>query len=114
MGEDEWVPPTNSEIVRERLGEAIREERVRLGLSRAQLAKRLGYSPQRIWTIEAGLSDPKISTLLHIAEALDSSLSDLVSRTEPGTPPARPSLVDPVPKVLVGVLAHIALQGTIP
>ncbi len=44
--------------------------RLRHGLSQAQLAERIGTSQSRLSRIEAGLDDPRHSTLLKLVDAL--------------------------------------------
>jgi DNA-binding XRE family transcriptional regulator len=44
--------------------------RLRHGLSQAQLAKRVGTSQSRLSRIEAGMDDPRLSTLEKLAAAL--------------------------------------------
>lgn len=48
-------------------------------MSQAELARRIGSSQSRLSRIEAGLDDPRRSTLLKLSEALGETL-DVVSR----------------------------------
>ena len=47
------------------------------GLSQAELARRIGTSQSRLSRIEAGLDDPRYSTLTKIAAALGIDLNTL-------------------------------------
>ena len=63
---------------RKRLGEAIRLERTRQGLSQDRLAKMSGTSQTWVSQVEQGERNIKFDSLCKIAEALDVELSDLV------------------------------------
>jgi len=52
------------------LGQGIRAERKKLGWTIAQLAQQVGLTPQAIGMIERGESDPSLSSLRRIADAL--------------------------------------------
>ena len=52
------------------LGVGIRAERLRQGLTLAQLAERAGLSPSALSQIERGVTDPSIGSLRRIATAL--------------------------------------------
>ena len=62
------------------LGQYLREAREKKGLSVRQLAEIVGVSHTTIYDCENDLSEPRISTLKWIAEALDISLIELVER----------------------------------
>ena len=67
--------------VRERMkliGERVRAARREAGLSQTELGKRVGYSLNGIAKIERGETDPKFSSLVKIADALNLSIVDLV------------------------------------
>lgn len=68
-------------------GTVLREMRLRRGLSRQTLAISSGVPPLLIAGIERGDLEPTIVTLFRLAEALDVSASDLVSRMEALLPP---------------------------
>ena len=59
-------PPSEEE-----LGAGIRAERQRRGLTLTQLAERAGLSPSALSQIERGVTDPSISSLRRIANALE-------------------------------------------
>lgn len=60
------------------LGEQIRRERLRQGLSLKQIEQRAGISPTHVSEIERGRSSPTVGALAKIALALDRPLSRLV------------------------------------
>src|SRR5918996_2181967 len=59
------------------VGERLREERKRQGVSQRELAARLGLSPSLISQIETGRSKPSVSTLYAIVTELRLSLDRL-------------------------------------
>jgi transcriptional regulator with XRE-family HTH domain len=59
------------------IGDRLREERTRQGISQRGLAHRLGLSPSLISQIETGRSKPSVSTLYAIVTELDISLDRL-------------------------------------
>ena len=61
-----------------RVGERIRAYRRRKKLNQTELGKLIGYSMNGIAKIEQGNSDPKFSSLLKIAKALDTNIENLV------------------------------------
>lgn len=62
---EERVPGTTS------IGEGIRRERLRRGLTLAQLATKVNLTVSALSQIERGASDPSISSLRRIAQAFD-------------------------------------------
>jgi transcriptional regulator with XRE-family HTH domain len=72
------------------IGDRLREERVRTGMSQRELARRLGLSASMISQIESGLSKPSVGTLYAIVTELDLSLDrvirgeDFTDRDPPG------------------------------
>jgi putative transcriptional regulator len=61
----------------ERLTNRIREERVRLGLTQAQLATRAGVSRKTINTVENGVFVPSTVLALRLAKVLGTTVEDL-------------------------------------
>lgn len=53
------------------LGSNLRDARKRLGLTQEEVAERSGVHPTEVSRIEAGKRDPRISTLLRLARALE-------------------------------------------
>jgi transcriptional regulator with XRE-family HTH domain len=66
------------------VGDRLREERLRRGVSVRSLARDLGVSASLISQIETGKSQPSVATLYAITTALDISVEDVFE------PPARP------------------------
>lgn len=62
-------------------GEAIKKIRIRTGLTQAELADRLGVTPQVISQYERGLKNPKIETIQRIADALNVPPQELLGST---------------------------------
>lgn len=66
----------------EGIGDRLRDERVKAGLSQRELARRLGLSASMISQLEAGLSKPSVGTLYAIVTELDVSLDRLIRGEE--------------------------------
>jgi transcriptional regulator with XRE-family HTH domain len=60
------------------IGDRLREERKRAGISQRELARRLGLSASMISQIESGLSKPSVGTLYAIVTELDLSLDRVI------------------------------------
>ncbi|MFE9737358.1 helix-turn-helix domain-containing protein [Streptomyces sp. NPDC006477] len=60
------------------VGSRIREARLDADLSQVELADRVGLDHKTIHRIEHGTSDPKLGTLIQIAEATGVPLPELV------------------------------------
>lgn len=60
------------------IGDRLREERTRAGISQRELARRLGLSASMISQLESGLSKPSVGTLYAIVTELDVSLDKLI------------------------------------
>ena len=65
-----------------RLGERIREERLRLNLTQAQLAEDIDISDTYMGAIERGERKPTLETLYRISNALSVSMSSIVAEIE--------------------------------
>lgn len=52
----------------------LTERRVRLGLSQADVASRMGTSQPAVARLESGRSDTRLSTLARYAQALDTTI----------------------------------------
>jgi transcriptional regulator with XRE-family HTH domain len=59
-------------------GKHLRAARVEKGLTGVQLAEKLGADKQFLSRLELGQSDPRLSTIIRLAQALDMQLSDLL------------------------------------
>jgi transcriptional regulator with XRE-family HTH domain len=75
------------------LGEELRRERERAGLTQERLAFQAGLSRPYISQLERGLKSPTLETLFLICEALGVSASAIVRRVERARTngPRRPS-----------------------
>ena len=61
-----------------KIGEKIKELRIKNGISREELAFRIGVSGSYIGMIERAEYDFKISKLINIAKALNIKMKDIV------------------------------------
>jgi transcriptional regulator with XRE-family HTH domain len=71
------------------IGDRLREERVKSGISQRELARRLGLSASMISQLESGMSKPSVGTLYAIVTELDVSLDKVIRGQdfpEPGAP----------------------------
>lgn len=59
-------------------GRRLRELRLARGLTQSQVAERCGTMVPVISNLERGVTVPTLSTLIHLAAALDCTLCDLV------------------------------------
>ena len=77
--------PRQDALVR-RLGRVIASRRVALGISQALLAERLGLgSAETISRYERGEREPRFTTLVRLAAALETSISELMRELEAST-----------------------------
>ena len=77
-------PPTNQDSDVARLvGKRLRAERVRRGMTQAQLADAVGVAPQAIYMAEHGKSTPSLERCAALARCLDLPLSALVADPSP-------------------------------
>jgi transcriptional regulator with XRE-family HTH domain len=71
------------------IGDRLRQERTRAGISQRELARRLGLSASLISQLESGTSKPSVGTLYAIVTELDLSLDKVIRgddyQAEPGT-----------------------------
>lgn len=78
------------------IGERIRQERLRRGVSARALAREIGVSASLISQIETGKSQPSVSTLYAITTALGISVEDIFAPVDgdgAGPAPAPPASV---------------------
>lgn len=69
------------------IGDRLRDERVKAGLSQRELARRLGLSASMISQLESGVSKPSVGTLYAIVTELDLSLDRLIRGEDYGDAP---------------------------
>ncbi|MGQ0849315.1 MAG: helix-turn-helix domain-containing protein [Actinomycetota bacterium] len=62
----------------EGIGDRLREERTKAGISQRELARRLGLSASMISQLESGLSKPSVGTLYAIVTELNLSLDRVI------------------------------------
>jgi transcriptional regulator with XRE-family HTH domain len=73
----EGTAPGEAEVL-DAIGERLREERVKAGISQRELARRLGLSPSLISQLESGQSRPSVGTLYSIVTELGVSLDHVI------------------------------------
>lgn len=61
------------------LGDAVRNRRIECGLSQEQLAEGAGTDLTQVGGIERGVRNPSYTTLLRLADALDTTVGKLTS-----------------------------------
>ena len=66
---------------RRAVGARIKAMRKKIGLTQAEVAKKLGIAPQSVTNYEAGKTDPSIRNLISLAAVLDVSIDYLLGRT---------------------------------
>ncbi len=67
----------SGELVRSTVGELIKTVRQSLDMSQAALAAAAEFDPAHICRIEAGATQPSLTALTKIAEALECPMKDL-------------------------------------
>ncbi|HVF01552.1 MAG TPA: helix-turn-helix transcriptional regulator [Rubrobacteraceae bacterium] len=67
-------------MVAVKIGQSVRAERVRRFWTQERLAKEAGISQKALSKIETNEVDPRFSTILRIAEALDVDANELVNQ----------------------------------
>ena len=66
------------------IGNRIREIRESRGMTQEDLSAKTGVSIKHISVLERGLKEPKLSTFLNIADALELTPNELLSPPEDG------------------------------
>ena len=77
------------------IGDRLKDERKRAGLTQRELARRLGLSPSLISQLESGASKPSVGTLYAIVTELGVSLDSII-RGEKPQDPQKPTPGSPV------------------
>ena len=67
------------------IGERIRDKRIALGMSQAELAVKAGISLPRVSKIEHAKVEMKLTTFIKVAEALQVSTDELIQANVPST-----------------------------
>lgn len=101
-----------SESVRQRIGAAVRRERVHIGWSAAELARRAGISKASVSQLESGAGNPSVETLWSLSDALGVPFSTLVDDGAAG-----PTLIradDAQPIAAAGSLYFASLLSACP
>ena len=75
----------------DRIGDRLRDERVRAGISQRELARRLGLSASLISQLESGQSKPSVGTLYAIVTELGVSLDRVIRGDDSPAEPAPPA-----------------------
>lgn len=65
-------------IYSEKFREEINKSRIRLNLSKSDLARRISKSPSFICDIECGRKNPSLETAMSIAKELKISLDEII------------------------------------
>lgn len=73
---------TKSTLILKTLGRRIAELRKKQGMNQEEFAEESGKMINTISNIERGLSDPKVTTLLSLAQALNVSVDSLFNNGE--------------------------------
>ena len=63
-----------------KIGQSVRAERIKRFWTQERLAKEAGISQKALSKIETNEVDPRFSTILRIAEALDVDANELVNQ----------------------------------
>jgi len=91
-------PPSNSgtlDVSKVEVGNRLRAERERLGISLRELARRVGVSPSLVSQIELDRVNPSVSTLYGLVTELGMTMSDVFGDSR------EPAQADPEPLPLL-------------
>ena len=80
------MPEAGRVDIQDGVGQRLRAERERQGVTLRSLARRLEISPSALSQIETGRSRPSVGTLYAIVSELDMSLDELFGSARSGTP----------------------------
>ncbi len=72
------APVQDGSLILDALGAAIREHRVRAGLTQAELAERSGIGRPHLNHIEGGRKNPTVVVLVHLAHSLGVAPGELL------------------------------------
>jgi len=75
------------------IGARIKDIRIKTGLTQEQLSEKVGINPKYLSSIERGLENPTLNTLIKLSESLDVNLDDLFTQIEIEDPAERKSLI---------------------
>jgi len=93
------------------IGDRLREERERAGLSQRKLAGRLGLSPSLISQLESGSTKPSVGTLYAIVTELGVSLDSVLRGADDAPSPRAVESASPTPVVNPGSRQSIDLAS---
>lgn len=81
--------PRGNRALAARLGEMLRRQRQDLAMSQADIAERIGVSPQQVQKYEAGRNQPSLMRAAMLRRATGVSLDELVDDAlgDPAEPP---------------------------
>ncbi len=82
-------PADHRQQIINRVVDALRDERLRLGRSQNEVAHRAGLSHTMVMRVEKQERMPTIDTLLRIAAALDLELGAVITRASTGSSKGR-------------------------
>jgi transcriptional regulator with XRE-family HTH domain len=101
------LPQTPELAPHSQIGERLRQERQRRGMTVREIARRVGVSPSLISQIERDKVNPSVSTLWSLVTVLGLTMGDLFADEDsvPGAPPA----TAPHPAAPVTVPGHRAV-----
>jgi transcriptional regulator with XRE-family HTH domain len=74
----EGTPVEDGSLILTALGAAIREHRLKAGLTQAELAQRAGIGRPHLNHIEGGRKNPTVVVLVHLARGLGVNPADLL------------------------------------
>src|SRR5579863_9653456 len=83
------------------VGERIRRRRRYLGFSQTGVAARIGVTFQQLQKYERGRNRVSTSTLVRLAEALETTVAELVGEATPAVPVIRADMLTPEARELL-------------
>lgn len=75
------------------IGSRIKNIRTKKKLTQEQLSEKVGINPKYLSSIERGLENPTLNTLIKVSESLNVNLDDVFSQLQIEDPAERKSLI---------------------
>ena len=79
--------------IKQMIGARIKDIRTKKKLTQEQLAEKIEINPKYLSSIERGLENPTLNTLIKLSEKLGADLDDIFNQIEIENPAERKSLI---------------------
>ena len=79
--------------IKQMIGARIKDIRTKMGLTQEQLAEKIEINSKYLSSIERGLENPTLNTLIKLSESMDVNLDDIFNQIQIENPAERKSLI---------------------